>query len=67
MWINASGEGETQMHKIKEQAHELQQIAPDNLLSFIYPLAAFRSGLLVKNHPAKWISYAAFHVVLHTC
>ena len=33
-WINASGEVEIQLYKIKEQAHWLQQISLDNPLSF---------------------------------
>ena len=33
-WIKASEIVETQLHKIKEQTHWLQQLLPDSLLSF---------------------------------
>ena len=33
-WVNTSGEVETQLHRIREQAHGLQQISPKNPLSF---------------------------------
>ena len=44
MWINASGEVETQLHKIRKQVHWLQQISPNNPLSFDL-LSWFPSGL----------------------
>ena len=36
IWLNGSGEIKTQLHKIRELTHWLQQISPDDLFSFTF-------------------------------